>query len=209
MAIRIPATKTNLIKTKGILSLCKEGYELLDEKRRILLMEISSITKAIESIQEDVKESLSDAYAAVEKALIAMGKSGLEKVSAGIDTEIEIDIIEKKLMGTSIPIVSLNIREKPPFFSPVGVDPAVDHALVLLRETLKYIAKLAEKKIALQRLEKEFQKTTKKVNALEKIHIPYYSEVIKVIIDRLDEESREAFTTLKEIKKKIASRSNK
>jgi vacuolar-type H+-ATPase subunit D/Vma8 len=49
-------------------------------------------------------------------------------------------------------------------------------------------------------------KTTKKVNALEKIHIPYYSEVVKFITDRLDEEAREAFATLKEIKKKLASK---
>ncbi len=206
MAIRISATKTNLIKTKGVLSLCREGYQLLDEKRRILLMEISSITKIIDRIQEDVNESISDAYAAVEKALAAMGKSGLKNLAAGIDTEIEINITEKKLMGTSIPSVSLSLKERPPFFSPVGVHPALDQALVLLRETIKHIAELAEKRIALQRLEKEFQRTTKKVNALEKIHIPYYNEVVKVITERLDEESREAFTTLKEIKRKLASR---
>ncbi|HRS06580.1 MAG TPA: V-type ATP synthase subunit D [Candidatus Ratteibacteria bacterium] len=206
MAIKIPATKTNLLKTKGILSLCKEGYQLLDEKRRILLMEISSITKVIDELQENVNISLSDAYAAVEEAFIAMGKSRVRNLAAGIDTEIEINITEKKMMGASIPSISLNLKENPPFCSPLGVHPAFDRADILLKEAIKHIAELAEKKIALQRLEKEFQRTTKKVNALEKIHIPYYNEVLKTITDRLDEESREAFSTLKEIKKKLALR---
>lgn len=206
MSIKIAATKTNLLKTKRTLSMCKEGHQLLDEKRKILLMEISSIASLVEKIQKDLEGSLEKAYYAIEKALISMGRTGLEHICAGIDTSLNLEISEKKVMGASVPVISLGIYENPPFFSPLGVSPHVDEAIFLMRQALQNIAVLAEKKIALMRLEKEFQKTTKKVNALEKIHIPYYSEIVKIISDRLDEESREAFATLKEIKKKIAAR---
>ncbi|HXK45291.1 MAG TPA: V-type ATP synthase subunit D, partial [bacterium] len=102
--------------------------------------------------------------------------------------------------------ISLQLKENLPFFSPVGGHYYIDEAIVLMKQAIQSITELAEKKTALIRLEREFQKTTKKVNALEKIHIPYYGEVVRFISDRLDEESREAFATLKEIKKKLASR---
>ncbi|MCM8765146.1 MAG: V-type ATP synthase subunit D [Candidatus Omnitrophica bacterium] len=206
MIAKIPATKTNLLKTKRTLSLCKEGHQLLDEKRKILLVEISAITVVIEKIKKDVDELMKKAYNAVEKSLVSMGKTNLERISAAITTEFNLNISEKKIMGALTPIVSLDIKENSPYFSPLGVSHFVDETMILMREALKQIALLTEKKITLLRLEKEFQKTTKKVNALEKIHIPYYSEVARIIADRLDEESREAFVTLKEIKKKIATK---
>ncbi len=206
MSIRISATKTNLLRTKKTLSLCREGHQLLDEKRKILLMEISSLTIIIEKIQKDVDDSIEKAYRAVEKALVSMGKNKLEQIAAGIDIQVQIELSERKVMGATLPQVSLSIKENPPFFSPVGISPHVDEAIILMKEALKNIALLAEKKISLMRLEQEFLRATKKVNALEKIHIPYYSEIVKFIADRLDEESREAFATLKEIKKKIVSR---
>lgn len=206
MIVKIPATRTNLLKTKRTLALCKEGHQLLDEKRKILLMEISSIIVVIEKIKKDVEDQLKRVYEAVGKALISMGKTNLERIFAAITTEFNIELSEKKIMGAHVPVVSLNVKENPPYFSPLGVSHFVDEAIILIREALKQIVLLAEKKITLMRLEKEFQRTTKKVNALEKIHIPYYSEVVRIIADRLDEESREAFATLKEIKKKLAKK---
>lgn len=205
MSIRIAATKTNLLKTKRTLSLCKEGHRLLDEKRKILLIEISSIAQRIQEIQKDIDDSLSKVYESIEKCTASMGKTGFEKVVAGIDTQLELEISERKVMGAIIPKILLMVKENPPFFSPLNVNHHLDESIFLMRDALKYIVVLAEKKVSLMRLEQEFLKTTKKVNALEKIHIPYYSEVVRVISDRLDEESREAFATLKEIKKRLSS----
>ena len=206
MIVKISPTKTNLFRTKRTLSLCKEGYRLLDEKRKILLMQISSLTQTIEKIKKDVEDSLASAYSAAERAIISMGKLNVERIISGIDIDIELDITERKLMGVNISSISLGLKEKPPYFSPAGVNQAIDEAILFMKEAIKHICVLAEKRTALERLEQEFMKTTKKVNALEKIHIPYYSEVVKFITDRLDEESREAFATLKEIKKKLASK---
>jgi len=55
----------------------------------------------------------------------------------------------------------------------------------------------------LLRIAREVQKTIRKVNAIEKVHIPHYQEMVQFISDRLDEESREAFSMLKLVKKKL------
>lgn len=204
MSIKIAATKTNLLRTKRTLALCKEGYQLLDEKRKILLMEISSITSLVEKIQKETWDLFEKVYKTLEKALISMGRTKIEHISAGVDIQFQLEVSEKRTMGTIIPEISLKIDENPPFFSPLGVKPYADETILLLRQAFQKIVLLAEKKNALLRLEQEFLRTTKKVNALEKIHIPYYSELVRNISERLDEESREAFATLKEIKKRIA-----
>ncbi len=130
-----------------------------------------------------------------------MGKTKIEHICAGVDARFHLEVSEKRTMGTIIPEISLKIEENPPFFSPLGVSPHADETIMLMRQALNKIILLAEKKNALLRLEQEFYRTTKRVNALEKIHIPYYSEMVRQIAERLDEESREAFATLKEIKK--------
>ncbi|MCM8815496.1 MAG: hypothetical protein NC931_05920 [Candidatus Omnitrophica bacterium] len=101
MIVKIPATRTNLLKTKRTLALCKEGHQLLDEKRKILLMEISSIIVVIEKIKKDVEDQLKRVYEAVGKALISMGKTNLERIFAAITTEFNIELSEKKNLKTA------------------------------------------------------------------------------------------------------------
>jgi V/A-type H+-transporting ATPase subunit D len=104
-------------------------------------------------------------------------------------------------MGVSIPLVNLYIRKNPPYYSLYEVNLYVDEAIAKFKEALKLLAVLAERKITLLRLAHEAQKTIRKVNALEKIYLPYYKDTLKYIGDRLDEESRDAFAMLKLIKK--------
>jgi V/A-type H+-transporting ATPase subunit D len=106
-------------------------------------------------------------------------------------------------MGVTIPIVNLKTAENPPYYSPYETSFYVDETIVKFKEAIKLLAQLAEKKIALLRLAKELQKTIRKVNALEKIYLPYYSMSLKYIGDRLDEESRDAFSMLKLIKERL------
>jgi prepilin signal peptidase PulO-like enzyme (type II secretory pathway) len=44
---QIPPTKTNLIKTRRTLSFAREGYELLDQKRQILVAELMGMMGAL------------------------------------------------------------------------------------------------------------------------------------------------------------------
>jgi V/A-type H+-transporting ATPase subunit D len=114
----------------------------------------------------------------------------------------EIFITQRRVMGVSVPVISARIRENPPYYSLYDVNLNVDEVIVQFKQVLQALAVLAEKKITLLRLAEEARKTIRKVNALEKIYIPYYSEAQKSISERLDEESRDAFGMLKLIKRK-------
>jgi V/A-type H+-transporting ATPase subunit D len=207
MKVNIAATKTNLLKTRKSLVLTKEGFELLDEKRRILLSELTAIIEAVDMHQEQVDTALTDAYKIVDRAVVSAGKQRCEAMSYAVDIKSELSISQRRVMGVSVPMISLEVKDRPPYYSPHGVNLYVDEAIERFKAVLALLAQLAEKKITLMRLAEEAQKTIRKVNALEKIYIPYYEDTVKYIGERLDEESRDSFSMLKLIKKAKARKS--
>ena len=203
MKINIAATRTNLLKSKKLLSLTREGHDLLDEKRRILINELTSIVHIVDKLQREVDASMQSAYELVDKTIVIMGRKRLEELSFSIDIKTSLSISERRVMGVSLPVIDMSVKENPPYYSTYEVSFHVDEVIIKFKEVLKLITQLAEKKIALIRIAKEVQKTIRKVNALEKIYLPFYETSVKYINDRLDEDSREAFSMLKLIKERI------
>lgn len=203
MHANIAATKTNLLRFKKTLALTEEGYELLDEKRKILINELTGIIHIVDKIQRDVDSAFRDAYALVDKATVVMGRDRLEALSLSVDINAELNISRRRVMGINMPMVNLRIRENPPYYSPVKVSFYVDEVIFKFKDILSLLAQLAEKKIALLHIAKEVQKTVRKVNALQKIHLPFYRQTLKYIGERLEEEGRESFSMLKMLKRNI------
>jgi V/A-type H+-transporting ATPase subunit D len=203
MRANIAATKTNLLKIKRTLALTQEGYELLDEKRRLLISELTSMIHIVDRFQRELDEAIAKAYVSVDRATIVMGRQKMETLSAAIDIKSSITISGRRIMGVNIPAIDLKMVENEPFYSPIGVSFYADEVIIKFKEIIKLISQLAEKKIALMRIAKEVQKTIRKVNALEKIHLPYFRGTLKYINDSLEEESRESFSMLKLIKERL------
>jgi len=201
MKVDLAATKTNLLKTKKSLALTAEGFDLLDEKRRILMAELTAVIDSVDQHQKEVDSALKEAYDLLDKVVVRTGRMRLEELSLAIDVKNSLDISQRRVMGVSVPVIELYTRENPPYYSSYDVNIYVDEVIQRFKSILKLLALLAEKKITLLRLAEEAQKTIRKVNALEKIYLPYYRQTLKSISDRLDEESREAFSMLKLIKK--------
>jgi V/A-type H+-transporting ATPase subunit D len=204
MRVNVAATKTNLLKMRKSLELTREGYELLDEKRRILINELTSLVRVMDRLQRQAYESLRLGYAALEQAVVAMGRRKVEELSLSVETEQTIRISQRRVMGVSLPVIDAKVKQNSPYFSCPGVSFYVDETITRFSSFVEILASLAEKKIAVLRLAREVKKTIRKVNALEKIYLPYYKDGVKYIHDRLDEESRDAFSMLKIIKKNLA-----
>ncbi|MDD3983449.1 MAG: V-type ATP synthase subunit D [Candidatus Omnitrophica bacterium] len=204
MRVNVAATKTNLLKMRKSLELTREGYELLDEKRRILINELTSLVRVMDRLQRQAYESLRLGYAALEQAVVAMGRRKVEELSLSVETEQTIRISQRRVMGVSLPVIDAKVKQNSPYFSCPGVSFYVDETITRFSSFVEILASLAEKKIAVLRLAREVKKTIRKVNALEKIYLPYYKDGVKYINDRLDEESRDAFSMLKIIKKNLA-----
>ena len=85
MKLNIAATKTNLLIVKRSLELTREGYELLDEKRKILINELNAVIDIAENLESDLNKMLKDAYATIDRAVVVMGRSRAESLHQNLD----------------------------------------------------------------------------------------------------------------------------
>ncbi len=203
MHLNIAATKTNLLKVKKSLALTREGHELLDEKRKILITELNALVNVTDKLEKDVGLKLREAYEVADKTLITMGRRNALALGLSTDIKSDISITQRRVMGVDVPAITLTMVDNPPYQSPHDVNFYADETRLKFKEVLKLLAELAEKKIALLRIAEEAFKTIRKVNALEKIYIPDYEDTFKYISERLDEGDRESFSMLKMIKSRL------
>lgn len=66
-------TKGNLILAKNSLTLARQGYELMDKKRNILIRELMGLVDQAKDIQDEIRTTFTTAYAALQKADMELG----------------------------------------------------------------------------------------------------------------------------------------
>ena len=203
MQSQFTPTKANLIKARENLSFSRGGYALLDKKRTVLIREAMVLVERANDIQKKVKDQFEDAYSTLEVANITLGVNNVSDVAMSIPKQEEFQILHRSVMGVEIPMVIYEKDEnKNPNYSFFRTNSSLDNAVNTL-EHLKYLVyDLAEIENAVYLISLEIKKTVKRANALEKIQIPRYEEIVKYISEVLEEKEREDFFRLKKVKSK-------
>ncbi|MBA7517175.1 V-type ATP synthase subunit D [subsurface metagenome] len=199
-------TKTNLLKIKDELKFASLGYDLLDQKRNILVLELLNIVDQSVDIQGHVEKALDRAYRSLEEAVLKMGKLKVAGLAGAVNIESEIKITQRRVMGVRLPVVETTFKEHPPYYSPMGTSFWIDSSLKNFKEALAVMGRLAELKISITRLAQEVKKTIRKVNALEKIAIPDLDESVTYIQNRLEETERDMFVLMKMVKTRLENK---
>ena len=200
---KVAPTKTNLLKLRGELEFARQGYELLDQKRNILVLELLALVDQATDFEAKTADALAKAYHALEQAVLKMGKLEVLSLSSAVHMKAEISISQRRVMGVSLPVVTTQFQEHPPFYSPAGTSFWIDSSLESFKKALELTGRLAELKISIVRLAQEVKKTIRKVNALEKIAIPDLKESVRFIQMRLEENERDMFVLMKMVKSRL------
>jgi V/A-type H+-transporting ATPase subunit D len=193
-------TKTNLLRLRNDLKFAQQGYELLDQKRNILIIELLALVDQTADFQSRVENMLTKAYNALEETVFDMGKLKVQYLTGAVNITTDITIRTRRVMGVSLPVIETQFKEHSPYYSPMGTSFWIDSSLYFFKEVLKLLGKLSELKISVLRLANEVKKTMKKVNALEKIAIPDLKETVHYIESRLEENERDMFILMKMVK---------
>ncbi len=194
-------TKGNLILAKNSLVLAKQGYELMDKKRNILIRELMELIAEATDIQEEIDTTFSEAYAALQKANIQMGIHEVEQIALSVPVEDGITVKRRSVMGTEIPKVEYEKKERRPAYSFYHTKMSLDEASQQFERVKELTIRLAEVENSAYRLAYNIQKTQKRANALSNITIPKYENRVREIQEYLEEKEREEFTRLKMIKR--------
>jgi V/A-type H+-transporting ATPase subunit D len=202
-------TKTNLLRLRSDLNFARQGYELLDQKRNILIIELLALVDQTADYQSRVEKALAKAYQALEETVLDMGKLRVQYLTGAVNISTDIVILSRRVMGVNLPVVETEFTEHPPYYSPMGTSFWIDSSIDFFKEALNLLGRLAELKISVLRLANEVKKTIRKVNALDKIAIPDLQETVHFIESRLEENERDMFVLMKMVKNNLERKRQK
>lgn len=208
MDTRTFPTKGNLILAKNSLTLSRQGYDLMDKKRNILIRELMDLIDKARDIQERIDTTFTYAYQCLQSANIDHGINFVQELAQTVPIEDSISIRSRSVMGTEIPLVRYEKGERRPTFSFSSTRESIDKATNAFLEVKYLTIELSMIENSAYRLATNIKKTQKRANALKNITIPFYEGLAHDISNALEEKEREEFTRLKVIKRRqLASKS--
>lgn len=198
MALKVVPTKGNLIAMKKSLQLANLGYNLMDQKRNVLIKEMMTLLDDVKVIRDQITSSYQEAYDALQEANISMGL--ITDIVNSTPEDYGISIAYRSVMGVEIPKVAYDKQELKMTYDIERSNSKVDYAYNCFYNVKQLTILLAEVENSVYRLANTIRKTQKRANALRNISIPRFESTIKVISEALEEKEREEFTRQKVIK---------
>ncbi len=200
--IKMTPTKANLMKSKSMLDFSLKGYDLLDQKRNVLIKEVMSLVSYAEEIQNAIEEKFKSAYTSLQYANVIIGNVIINDLAESVPLDEKYDILLHSVMGVEIPKVKYEKKDIKPSYGLFRSNISFDSAFNEFNDIKYLIYELAEVETTVYKLAMEIKKTQKRANGLEKIQIPKYKYLVKSIEESLEEKEREDFFRLKRVKSK-------
>ena len=191
---------------KNSLALAKQGYELMDKKRNILIRELMNLIEEAKNIQTQIDSTFTEAYQALQQANIEVGIHYVQQIAQAVPVENGVRIKTRSIMGTEIPLVEHEEEKKVPYYGFYNSSESVDAAREGFLKVKELTLKLSMVENSAYRLAMNIRKTQKRANALKNITIPAYTVLVKDISNALDEKDREEFTRLKVVKRMVGDK---
>jgi len=201
--LNVSPTKSNLIKVKQDLTIAEEGYELLEQKREILVIELMSYVERVKRIEKELDKLIFDAYGSLKKAFTYMGHDNASTKVKFINYEY---ILKKKnlhIVGMALPSIEAETPGLRMQYSFLNTNAIIDETSEKFLKLISLICEMAEIRSVVWRLSLEVKKTQRRVNALEKVVIPDNHETIKFIVNTLEEHERDEMFIRKLVKRRL------
>ena len=187
MNINMFPTKGNLIAAKNSLALARQGYDLMDKKRNILVREMMDLVDQASTIQTEIDTTFRAAYEALQQANIEMGIHMVQDIAKTVPVENTVKIKTRSIMGTEIPLVEYDKSGNVPTYAYYSTKMSLDEAKAAFERVKELSIKLSMIENSAIRLASNIKKTQKRANALKNITIPKFEALTKDISNALEE----------------------
>lgn len=204
--LNIAPTKSNLLAMKEQLAISTNGYELLEEKREILVRELMHLVEKVKLLEKQMDKAVNQAYLAFKRMLMVDGADQIQRLSHGIHYDFHMNEKKVTIGGMGFSSIDVEIPKQELFYSFNGTDANTDDTVSKFFDLLSILTQMASIRTIVWRLADEVKKTQRRVNALDKMIIPQTAETKVYIESVLEERERENVFVLKALKKKNASK---
>lgn len=198
--LNIAPTKSNLLALKEQLAVSTQGYDLLEQKREILVMELMRMLEQVKLLEKSVDKCIEKAYPALKRMLMIVGGDRVERIARSVSYEYTLNQKPVVIGGMGFTTIEVALPKKELFYSFLGTFPDSDEVMSDFFELLTILTRLASIRTIVWRLAMEVKKTQRRVNALDKMVIPQDKETVKYIEDVLEERERDNVFVLKALK---------
>ncbi len=205
MAQAYPApTKTNLIKEKRNLELALQGYDLLEKKREILVIELLKRMDELDLLEKEIQALTDKAYPHLRKMLLVVGRERALALSSKPVRSITLKTMNVSVSGMSLPTLAAQAGAPEVNYSFINSFAVCDETMIEFSELLQKLASAAGLRSIVWRLAREVRKTQRRVNALDKMVIPRSGDIVKFIESTLEERERESHFAVKLLKQRMS-----
>ena len=203
--LNIAPTKSNLLAIKEQLAVSTEGYDLLEQKREILVMELMRMVEKVKLLEGEIEKVVSKAYPSLQQMLMTVGSDRIERIAHGVKYDYKMK--EKSVVagGMNFNSIEVELPKLQLFYSFMGTFADSDKVMVEFFNLLNLLTEMASIRTIVWRLANEVKKTQRRVNALDKMIIPQTKETKTYIESVLEERERENVFVLKSLKNRKSS----
>ena len=198
--LNVAPTKSKLLAIKEQLSTAENGYQLLEQKREILVMELMRIVEKVKLLERELDKQYQEAYPSLKNMLKTVGGDRVERIAHAVKYDFHMK--EKKITagGMNFDSIDVELPRQQLFYSFLGSYADSDKVMVDFFKLLKLLTEMASIRTVAWRLANEIKKTQRRVNSLNKMVIPQTLETKTYIESVLEERERENTFVLKVLK---------
>ena len=192
---------SNLKKRKVV---AVRGHKMMKDKRDELVRQFIMYARKNKELREEVEKKLTAAVKNFVLARASMSSAEIEEALLYPARAASVEVGNHTVL--SIPVPKLTLETQEGFTYPYGyatTGAELDGAVQQLAEVLPLMLELAEIEKTCCRLADEIEKTRRRVNALEYVMIPQFTETIREIQMKLDENDRQSTTRLMKTKEML------
>lgn len=195
----IRPTRAALLDLKKKIVVTGRGHRYLRLKREGMLIEIRKLVRETSEQHARIASSYRNARDTLAEASMMEGVIGVEIVSGSIEEEPDVSLTGRNVMGVTIPgyryrMVRKNLDERG--YGLLGTSSIIDELADAFEDLLEETIRGAALEASLRRLLIEFEKTRRRVNALEYLVMPDLYRARDRIQRQRDELEREEFSRL-------------
>lgn len=201
---KIPITRMEMLAHKTQLELARQGRDLLERKRAVLMKELLRVAGAVIQSADALQKAAVEAQHALARAEAVAGTEAVHAAALATRAELPLDVETVSVMGLRIPRIERKRVSKSMLtrgYSVTNESITVDEAASAYEVEVDAILRLAEIELRLTRLAAEVQRTSRRLNALDNALIPQLESELNTIQMALDERERADYLRLKRVRR--------
>lgn len=187
----VAPSRWRLIELRRSRDVVRTGIDLLDRKREALTRELVQRVDDARRRRTALQTALTTARAQLARAVVEVGRPASEAAAFAQAPPGSLEVRHDVVLGVHLPRVIARLQPLRLSYGPAQTTASLDEAARAFEKVLPIVLDVAAEETAVHNLKSALQRTTRTLNALEKVLMPRLESEIAAVSAGLEEEERD------------------